>query len=208
MKRRAVKKRLSLLPNSLKARMILLVCLLVLSLTMVAGGMYTAMIGEILEEKIGKQALQVSQTVARIPLVRQQIIKPHPEGQLQQLAEEIRQQTGAEFIVIGNSEGIRFSHPKPDRIGKKMVGGDNAPALERGESYVSRAVGTLGPSIRGKVPIFSEDDGIIGVVSVGYLLEDVRGIVQEQQVKVGVLIGILMLLGVFGAVHISNHVKQ
>ena len=36
----------------LQTRMILLVCLLVLTLTLVAGGMYTAMIGEILEEKI------------------------------------------------------------------------------------------------------------------------------------------------------------
>jgi len=205
---RAKRKLLERQPASLKTRMILLVCLLVLSLTLVAGAMYTAMIGEILEEKIGKQALQVAQTVAKIPLVRRQIIKQHPEGELQRLAEEIRQQTGAEFIVIGNIDGIRFSHPRPDRIGKKMVGGDNAPALERGESYVSRAVGTLGPSIRGKAPIISKDDGIIGVVSVGYLLEDVRGIVHEQQLKIGVLIALLMLIGIFGAVHISNHVKQ
>jgi sensor histidine kinase regulating citrate/malate metabolism len=179
-----------------------------LSLTLVSGGMYTAMIGEILEEKIGSQALQVSRTVARIPMVRQQIIKERPEGKLQQLAEEIRQQTGAEFIVIGNRQGIRFSHPKADRLGKQMVGGDNAPALERGESYVSHAVGTLGPSIRGKVPIFADNGSIVGVVSVGYLLEDVRDIVHEQQLKVGMLIGILMLVGILGAVHISNHVKQ
>lgn len=205
---RAKRKLLERPPASLKTRMILLVCLLVLSLTLVSGGMYTAMIGEILEEKIGKQALQVAQTVAKIPLVRQQIIKLQPEGKLQQLAEEIRLQTGAEFIVIGNIEGIRFSHPKPERIGKKMVGGDNAQALERGESYISRAVGTLGPSIRGKAPITTKDDGIVGVVSVGYLLEDVRHIVHEQQQKVGVLVGVLMLIGIFGAVHISNHLKQ
>ena len=204
----AVRKKRPFFHGSLKNRMILLVCLLVLSLTLVAGAMSTVMIREILEEKIGKQALQVSQTVAKIPLVRQQIVKPHPEGKLQRLAEEIRQQTGAEFVVIGNTQGIRFSHPKPDRIGKKMVGGDNAPALERGESYVSRAVGTLGPSIRGKTPIFSADGNIIGVVSVGYLLEDVRHIVLEKQLKVAGLVGILMLVGVFGAVHISNHVKQ
>ncbi len=188
--------------------MILLVCLLVFSLTLVAGGMYTAMISEVMEDQIGKRALQVSRTVAQIPLVHQQIVKPQPEGILQQLAEKIRQEVGAEFIVIGNRNGIRFSHPKPDRLGKQMVGGDNAPALERGEAYVSRAVGTLGPSIRGKVPIIAENGNIIGVVSVGYLQENVRHIIQEQQLKVGTLIGILMMLGVFGAVHISNHFKQ
>jgi len=194
--------------SSLKTRMILLVCLLVLSITLVTGAMYTAMIGDILEEKIGEEALQVAQTVAKIPLVKRQIIKPQPEGDLQRLAEEIRQQTGAEFVVIGNIEGVRFSHPNPERIGQKMVGGDNPPALERGESYVSRAVGTLGPSIRGKAPIITKDDGIVGVVSVGYLLEDVHHIVHEQQLKAGLLVGVLMLIGIFGAVHISNHVKQ
>ena len=154
------------LPTSLKAQMICLVFLLVFSLTLIAGGLYTAMISEVLEDQIGKRALQVSRTVAQLPMVKHQIVKPRPEGKLQALAEKIREEVGAEFIVIGNRDGIRFSHPKPDRLGKKMVGGDNAPALELGESYVSRAVGTLGPSIRGKVPIFDASGVIVGVVSV------------------------------------------
>ena len=194
--------------TNLQTRMILLVCLLVLSLTLVAGGMYTAMIGDVLGEQIGKRALQVSKTVAQIPLVREQILKPHPDGTLQQLAEKIRLETGAEFIVIGNRDSIRFSHPKPDRLGKRMVGGDNAPALERGESYISQAVGTLGPSIRGKVPIFADNGKVVGIVSVGYLLEDVQGIVRTHQYKVGLLVGVLMLLGVFGAISISGRFKK
>ena len=198
----------SWLPKSLKARMICLVCLLVFSLTLVAGGLYTAMIGEVLEDQIGKRALQVSRTVAQIPLVKKRIVKEHPEGYLQSLAEQIRREVGAEFIVIGNRDGIRFSHPITDRLGKKMVGGDNAPALERGESYVSRAVGTLGPSIRGKVPIFAEDGSIIGVVSVGYLQENVRGIIYDQQLKVGALEGVLVVFGILGAVSISNRFKR
>jgi PAS domain S-box-containing protein len=200
--------RRSRLTASLKTRMIFLVCLLVFSLILISGGLYTAMLGEVLEEQIGKRALQVSRTVARMPLVKQQIIKQAPEGKLQQLAEQIRQEVGAEFIVIGNRDGIRFSHPKPDRLGRQMVGGDNAPALERGESYVSRAVGTLGPSIRGKVPIFSDHGAIIGVVSVGYLQEAVRDIVHEHQLKVALLVGGLLVLGVLGAVSLSNRFKR
>ena len=196
------------LPTSLKAQMICLVFLLVFSLTLVAGGLYTAMISEVLEDQIGKRALQVSRTVAQLPMVKHQIVKPRPEGKLQALAEKIREEVGAEFIVIGNRDGIRFSHPKPDRLGKKMVGGDNAPALERGESYVSRAVGTLGPSIRGKVPIFDESGGIVGVVSVGYLQENVRVIIHDHQLKVGVLVGVLVVFGILGAVSISNRFKR
>lgn len=195
-------------PTRLKARMIWLVCLLALSLVLIGGGFYTVMISDILEDQIGKRALQVSRTVAQIPMVRQEIVKAEPDGTLQTLAEGIRQEVGAEFIVIGNREGVRFSHPVPDRLGEGMVGGDNAPALQNGESYVSRAVGTLGPSIRGKVPIFAEDGQIIGIVSVGYLQENVRTIVHAYQLKVGFLIGALMVLGALGAVHISNRFKR
>ncbi len=195
-------------PATLQARMIYLVCLLVLFLTLVSGAIYTAFIGVVVEEQIGKRALQVSHTVAQIPLVKRKIIEPYPDGTLQTLAEGIRKEVGAEFIVIGNTQGIRFSHPVPERIGLAMVGGDNAQALERGESYVSRAVGTLGPSIRGKVPIFNDDNQIIGVVSVGYLQEGVQDLVRAQQLKVGLLIGVLILVGVYGAVHISSSFKK
>jgi len=194
--------------GGLRTRMIWLVCLLVVSLTLILGVTYTRTIRNILEDQIGKRALQVSSTVAKIPLVRQQIVKPAPEGVLQRLAEDIRREVGAEFIVIGNTDGKRFSHPKPDRIGKHMVGGDNAPALERGESYISRAVGTLGPSIRGKVPIFNENGAIIGVVSVGYLEEDVRNIIHEHQYRVGLLVVLLVGMGVMGAILISKRFKR
>lgn len=52
-----------------------------------------------------------------------------------------------------------------------MRGGDNRRALEQGLSYVSTAQGSLGYSVRGKAAIFDEQGNIIGVVSVGYLLD-------------------------------------
>jgi PAS domain S-box-containing protein len=193
---------------TLQARMIFLVCLLVLSLTLISGTIYTTIIGDVVEDQIGKRALQVSRTVAQIPLVKQKIITSRPDGSLQELAERIRKEVGAEFVVIGNRQGIRFSHPVPERIGQAMVGGDNAPALERGESYVSRAVGTLGPSIRGKVPIFDDAGQIIGVVSVGYLQEGVRDLVHAQQMKISLLVGVLMIIGIIGAVQIARRFKR
>lgn len=195
-------------PATLQTRMICLVCLLVLFLTLVSGAIYTAIVGDLLEEQISKRALLVSHTIAKIPLVKRRIIAPHPDGTLQNLAESIRKKVGAEFIVIGNKQGIRFSHPVPERIGQAMVGGDNAPALEHGEAYVSRAVGTLGPSIRGKVPIFDDAHQVIGVVSVGYLVENVNETVLGRQQIVVILIGLLTILGVLGAIRISTGFKQ
>ena len=44
----------------------------------------------------------------------------------------MRKATGAKFVVVGDHEGKRYSHPVPERIGKFMVGGDNARALMEG----------------------------------------------------------------------------
>ncbi len=38
-----------------------------------------------------------------------------------------------------------------------MVGGDNKGVLLEGKSYVSKATGSLGPSLRGKVPIRNQE---------------------------------------------------
>lgn len=194
--------------SSLQSRMILLVCLLVLPLTLVVGGLHTVIIGNILEDEIGRRALQAARIIAQLPQVKEQIALSDPNRILQTLAENLRRETGAEFIVIGDRGSIRYSHPLPDRLGKEMVGGDNERALEQGEFYVSRAVGTLGPSIRGKAPIIDQTGQIVGIVSVGYLLDDVEKIVLLHRLRAAGLVSLLILLGVLGAITISRRFKK
>ncbi len=200
--------RLSQLFSSLQSRMILLVCLLVLPLTLIVGGLHAVIIGNVLEEEIGKRALQAARMVARLPQVKDLVSASDPDGVLQALAENLRQESGAEFIVIGDRDSIRYSHPLPDRLGKEMVGGDNKRALELGEFYISRAVGTLGPSIRGKAPIVDHSGEIIGIVSVGYLLDDVENIVLVHRLRAVGMVSLLIILGILGAITISRRFKK
>nr|8BGB_AAA Chain AAA, Histidine kinase [Geobacillus thermodenitrificans]8BGB_BBB Chain BBB, Histidine kinase [Geobacillus thermodenitrificans]8BGB_CCC Chain CCC, Histidine kinase [Geobacillus thermodenitrificans]8BGB_DDD Chain DDD, Histidine kinase [Geobacillus thermodenitrificans]8BGB_EEE Chain EEE, Histidine kinase [Geobacillus thermodenitrificans]8BGB_FFF Chain FFF, Histidine kinase [Geobacillus thermodenitrificans]8BGB_GGG Chain GGG, Histidine kinase [Geobacillus thermodenitrificans]8BGB_HHH Cha len=129
--------------------------------------------GSTLKEQIGMRALNVAETVASTSLVREAFRDSNPSVRLQPFAERIRQKTGAEYVVIGNRQGIRYAHPLTERIGKSMIGGDNKEVL-KGKSIISEAVGSLGPAIRGKAPIFDENGSVIGIVSVGFLLEDIQ----------------------------------
>lgn len=95
------------------------------------------------------KALSVAEAVASSPTIKHAFKETKPSNMIQPYAEKVRQRTGAEFVVVGNTEGIRYSHPIPERIGKKMVGGDNGAALS-GKAIVSEAVGSLGYSIRGR----------------------------------------------------------
>ena len=69
-------------------------------------------------------------------------------------------------------DGIRRSHPSPDRIGLP-VSTDPSDALA-GREVMEIDEGTLGRSARGKVPLLAADGEIVGAVSVGIAYDSVR----------------------------------
>ena len=196
-----------LLPRTLHGRMLLLMFLLLAALVSITWLMVSVLVSSILEEYIGRNALNVSKAVSLTTVVHEGL-KNKNSTQIQLYAESVRKATGARFVVVGDHEGRRYSHPVPERIGRLMVGGDNPRALERGEAYVSKAVGTLGPSMRGKVPIFANSGKVIGVVSVGYLQETVESVTEGYLQRVLLWVFGLFLLGGIGTWLIARNVKQ
>ena len=163
-----------------------------------------------LERQYGERALAVAvaESVAAIPDVRKLVPEPDSWTVLQPLAEEIRESTGVSFVVIADEHGIRRSHPNPDRIGHR-VSTDPGPAL-RGVSDVYHQVGTLGPSVRGKAPIWSDSDAgeIIGLVSVGVLTVDIDEAAGRQLPTLLAMAGGALALGALGAWVIARRVRR
>ncbi|CAH8218638.1 ATP-binding protein [Vibrio aestuarianus] len=122
------------------------------------------------EQEMGLKALGVASFLAQSPSVVT-MIESASGSEYQERFRELTQLIGAAFIVIGDQNGIRLVHPIDGRIGLPMKGGDNEQALVQGQSYVSFAQGSLGKSVRGKAAVFNAEGQIIGVVSVGYLIE-------------------------------------
>ncbi|EGA66236.1 sensor histidine kinase [Vibrio brasiliensis] len=122
------------------------------------------------EDEMGQKALGIASFLAKSPYVIE-MIENGPDERSQERYRTLTTLIGAAFIVVGDSQGIRLVHPLDERIGKPMKGGDNNRALVDGESYVSTAKGSLGYSVRGKSAVFNAQGEIIGVVSVGYLLD-------------------------------------
>ncbi len=85
-------------------------------------------------------------------------------GPLQQLAAAIVARGEAYFVVITEDRGLRLSHPNPQELGQKV---STDPVALSGIEDVSRDHGTLGESVRAKVPIYSPSGIVIGEVSVG-----------------------------------------
>lgn len=191
----------------LHTKLILLIGTLIIFLILILGSLFSFMLQDTVEEQIGQRALRVAQTVAQIPEIRKAFSEPEPWKIIQPIVEEVRENIEAEFIVVGNREGIRYSHPIPERIGKEMVGGDNGPVLE-GKSIVSEAVGSLGPSLRGKTPIFDDAGNVIGIVSVGFMIDDIDNIGDKYTRRIFIVVGLMILIGVIGSILIARSVKK
>ena len=194
--------------TSLQGRLMLKMVALVGIQVVVSWALLSGLVSDLLREQIGYRALQTAQTVAEIPAIRAALLAKDTSGIIQTIADTVRLKVGARFVVVGDASGVRYSHPVLERIGQQFVGGDTGPALREGKSYVSEAVGTLGRSIRGMVPIFDDSGAIIGFVSVGYLTESVGQIVRDNMGTQLLVIGVLLAIGLAGGAWIAHRVKR
>ncbi|ODX21417.1 ATP-binding protein [Vibrio parahaemolyticus] len=155
---------------SFRKRMLVIMTLsgLIELLLLVAAGFTYLKVNQ--EHEMGEKALGVARFLAESEIVIEMVEAQQPEP-YQESFRALTKAIGAAFIVIGDNQGVRLIHPVDERIGKPMKGGDNQRALVEGQSYVSTARGSLGYSVRGKAAIFDAQGSIIGVVSVGYLLD-------------------------------------
>jgi len=195
------------LPRRLQTKLSLLVTALLLLLVSLIGALFSDSAEKLLREQIGQKAVEVAKSVALNQQIQEGLINRSSQT-VQPVAEAIRKATGAEFVVVGDSEGIRFSHPNPEKIGHHFSGGDLDKALYKGKSYTSEAVGTLGPSLRGIAPIRDNHNQIVGFVAVGYLISDIELMIRDKQLEILSYVGIVLLFGVVGATAIAHGLKS
>lgn len=195
----------------LKTRMILALGLVGVLQTLLIGGFAGYYLSESLYEQIGQRALMVARTVAAMPAVIVGVREADSPA-LMTLSRRVADTNEALFIVIGDRNAIRLAHPDPNRLGHSMGDDDGdygTRALVQGEGYVARARGSLGFSMRGKAPIIDPaNDQIIGIVSVGYSLDQVLTSIRRYELVLYGVLGLMLVGSVIAAVVIAGRFKR
>ncbi|MFE0379615.1 histidine kinase, partial [Streptomyces inhibens] len=138
------------------------------------------------------RSVAVAESFANSPGIEQALKSPNPTKVLQPRAEAARKRSEVDFIVVMNTQGIRYTHPITNRIGKKFVG-TLKPALAGGV-VTEKITGTIGPLVQAVVPVFGHDGKVIGLVSAGITVNRVSGVVDDQfPLLFGAAAGILLL---------------
>ncbi|MGD6775142.1 MULTISPECIES: ATP-binding protein [Bacillaceae] len=200
--------RLNKKPLRLQTKLIILIVTLLIGIIVLICGVFFYLEMKELKANTGKRALQIAKTISYMPEVQEAMGSENPSTTLQPLTLKIQQEIDAQFVVIGNNQGLRYTHPDFDKIGKQMVGGDNIRALEDGKAYISEATGSLGLSIRGKAPIVSEDGMVIGVVSVGFLMENLKSRMEEKLAEISLIALLAINIGVLGGYLLARNIRK
>ena len=190
---------------------VLVLLLGIVVLTVLAGSLVAyVQTRDELDKAAGTQSLAIARAVASDPPVVAAFSAARPAQVIDPIAENFRRATGAAFIVVANRRGIRYSHPNETLIGTSLLSdpGENPRAVLAGRSFVGKQQGSLGWSMRAKVPIRDSRGGVIGLVSVGVLETSVSARLRSQlpAALVPPLLG--LVLGTVGALLLARRVKR
>src|SRR5476649_390272 len=161
-----------------------------------------------LNHDLGNRAKVQAAQIALMPGLSE-LVAAHDSAGIARLVAPLRAKSDASYIVVGDAHENHLYHSQsPDRVGKPMVGGDNAGVLA-GKTIISVRQGGIGISLRSKAPVLDENNKVIGIVSVGYLTSYIDD-VSVRQLAQGDLFGLQPehLLFIFSWLFSKNLKKQ
>ena len=187
---------------------IFLLILFTSTIVMLAMSWYlTNITEERLHYQVGQRALIQAMQISAMPELVDAVEK-HDLPRIKALIDPMRSFSDATYITVGDAKGQRLYHVNPEEIGKYMEGGDSDEALYNAKSYVSVRKGSLGSSLRGKSPIQDSTGKVIGIVSVGYTIEQLENWLSLQIGSLMIPMAIMLLLLLYCARRFSLHIKK
>ncbi|MEV8099187.1 SpoIIE family protein phosphatase [Kitasatospora sp. NPDC085879] len=130
------------------------------------------------DKEARNRSVAVAEAFAHAPGLVDTLKSSSPTSVLQPLTEAARKDAGVDFIVVMDTHGIRYTHPLPDRIGKRFVG-TIEPSLA-GQIYTESVHGPLGHEVQAVVPVKNADGQVVGLVSAGLKVKNVTSAGNRQ----------------------------
>lgn len=192
----------------------------VLLVVLVTGAVYGWLTYQQLGDEAELRAVTVARSVASNDEVRAEVVDyvgrdttQIPQEELLQtplvpLASDVEESTNALFVVITDEEGIRLTHPNLDLLGE--LTSTHPTAALTGREVINQEEGTLGPSVRAKVPIIAPDSDseVVGQVSLGYAMDDVLENLRQDIMAVGATAAGALGLGVLSSWLLGRRLRR
>lgn len=180
---------------------------IVLFSLLIGGIIVTGKIIDMKEEELGKQAMITARTVAQLPEIQQEVQKKDGADIINPIVEKIRIINNTDYIVVLDMNKKRYSHPVYRLIGTKSAGADEGPAFAD-HTYISKAKGDVGTSVRAFMPLKNDKLEQVGVVMVGNILPSYLEILGSLKAQIFLIMFLTLLFGLLGSYMLARHIKQ
>lgn len=177
-------------------------------LTLILAAVQFGSLGSRTRQEYGERALMLSRTVAQTPNVVSYFTDPALNTRLDPLLEQIRREIGADFLVVGGRLGMRYAHPFPPELARRISVQPGADDVLAGGDPVEVGVQEFRDFIWGKADIRGAAGQTIGMVSTGFLLPTVQAGIR------GVMTGLLpwygfgLLFALLSSLYLSRRLRR
>ncbi|MET7516891.1 SpoIIE family protein phosphatase [Streptomyces sp. NPDC005480] len=192
--------------HSVAGQVFLLQLTLTVLLVLAAGTALVLQARDSTMKEATRRSVATAEAFAHSPGTLSAMKSDDPGAVLQPSAEAVRKTTGVDYVVTFSPAGIRWSHPDPGLIGKRVTG-SFANALA-GHRVTSTFRTSVGPAVNTTVPVIDTDGSVVGLVSVGISVEHVNaGVSGKLPLLLGSAAGALLIVTA-GSVLVSRRVRR
>jgi two-component system CitB family sensor kinase len=160
-----------------------------------------------IETQMGNNAMDLAVTVASLPDVEKTLVEQGDYMAVQNLVEKFRKQTRFQYVIVMDMNGIQYSYPSENLLGKRYKNGGEERILSTGEAYVSADRNVLISAIRAFAPVYS-DGKQVGAVLVGILTDTVYKEIGTQIRNLELTLVVWLLAGILGAAFLAVNIKR
>ena len=188
------------------ASRILLAVLGIVAVTMAMGfGFYASLARSTADTNARVRASDIAAAVGDMSDVSTALASGDPHGVIRGVADKVVKDTGAAYVVVIDANGIRYSHPNPALIGRRIE--EQVVALD-GRTHTGVDNGSLGRSANARVPIRDSSGKPIGEVSVGILETKVAAQVSQVLGAAILYTGLALAVGVVASLILARAIKR
>jgi two-component system CitB family sensor kinase len=188
------------------ASRILIAVLGIVAVTMAMGfGLYASLARSTADTNARVRASNIAAAVGDMSAVSTALAAGDPHGTIRGIADKVVKDTGAAYVVVIGANGLRYSHPNPALIGRRIE--EQVVALD-GRTHTGVDSGSLGRSANARVPIRDSSGKPIGEVSVGILETTVAAQLHQVLVAAILYTALALAVGVVASLILARAIKR
>ena len=162
---------------SLQTKIVSSIIALILFVVLLLAGIFVYIQSVDTKRQVEQLALQTAKSLSFMPAIKEAFQYNEHKSTIQSIAEQVREQAGADYVIVEDRYGVMYSHSNSELIGTKSNNPYNYEALTFGGYYTLEGNGVSGPALMAKAPIIVQNgdyDQVVGVVTVEFLIKGIE----------------------------------